>query len=116
MQKKMSESALWEIVEMEAIEKYYIGNATKPAITINTGITASPDAKRGCWYTVYFGNGIAHYNCKNHKQARLKAEEILSHPTHKISVKVYGKNNKFLHYLSFSPQLMRTKNLERNKQ
>lgn len=75
----MSEQALWDIVEMEAIEKYYLWKdsehrfAEKPAITLNTGFTAVGKER----YTLYFGNGIAHWNFTSVPKAHLKVGEIL---------------------------------------
>jgi hypothetical protein len=78
------ESALWDIVELEAVEKYYIWSdkekrfAEKPAITINTGFTLAPDAKAIENYTVYFGEGLGHWNFKSIKKAHVKIGEILT--------------------------------------
>ena len=69
------DSALWDIVELEAVEKYYIWSdkekrfAEKPAITINTGFTLAPDAKANENYTVYFGEGLGHWSFKSIKKS-----------------------------------------------
>jgi len=80
----MSEQILWEIMDMEAVEKCYLYKsaeekyAEKPAIIISSGPFVSPDAKRREFYTVWFGQGIAHYNVNNLAQADRKLREILS--------------------------------------
>jgi len=81
---KMSEQILWELMEMEAIEKCYLYKAVEqtyadlPAIIISTGPFVSPDAKRTEFFTVWFGQGIAHYNFKHLVAAENKVKEILA--------------------------------------
>ena len=75
----MSEQALWDIVEMEAIEKYYLWKdsehrfAEKPAITLNSGFTAVGKER----YTLYFGNGLGHWNFTSVMKAHRKVGELL---------------------------------------
>jgi hypothetical protein len=75
----LSEQALWDIVEMEAIEKYYLWKdseqkfAEKPAITLNTGFTSVGKER----YTLYFGNGLGHWGFTSVPKAHLKVGEIL---------------------------------------
>jgi hypothetical protein len=95
---------LWEIMESEAVRRYIIGDATKSGILICNGPFTAPDAKRSEFYTVYFGNGIAHWNFKNLKLAEAKAEEILSTAKETVSVRVFDKSNNIVKRLSFSPQ------------
>lgn len=74
--------ALFDLVESEAIEKYYLWNereqryAVKPVITINRGFTAAKSTQQKP-FTLYFGAGIEYWNFKNIKQAHLKVGEIL---------------------------------------
>lgn len=75
-------NVLFELVESEALEKYYLWSeekqayAKKAAITINTGFTTDPNAKSNERYTLYFGSGIAHFNFSNIKKAHVKVGEI----------------------------------------
>src|SRR3990172_8716669 len=86
------EDTLWEILESEAGAKYYLWKkdkmqyASRPAVIVCTGIGLASDHKKGDWYTVYFGAGIAHWSAKNFKQAKIKAEEVLSHYSGKVKM------------------------------
>lgn len=88
----MADNALWEILEAEAEYSYYLWKPTetrfadKPAVIISMGFGLSPDHKRSEHATVWFGRGIEHWNCKNLKQATIKAEEILTKYPHPIKV------------------------------
>lgn len=84
----MSEQVLWELMEMEAKEQYYIDNATIPAIIISTGLWTDPRAKRSEYYTVWFGRGLASWNFKTLKAAREKVQEILATATKPIQIRV----------------------------
>lgn len=92
--------ALWDLMEMEAVEKYYINSAEKPGITINTGFMRAPNAKPNENYTVYFGSGIAHYNFKSLKKARQKAEEILNTAKKPLKVRVVDRDNLLLRFIT----------------
>jgi hypothetical protein len=84
------QEALWDILDMEAKLSYFLWKkdenkwAEKPAIIVCTGFGLAPDHKSGEWCTVYFGHGIAYWNVKNLKQAKLKAEAFLSQYSGKI--------------------------------
>ena len=80
----MSENTLlWELMEMEAVERYYLDRpkegvrAELPGIIITNAMFRAPDAKNLEHFTVWFGRGIAHWNCKNMTKARAKVQEIL---------------------------------------
>lgn len=94
---------LWEIMEGEAIRKYMINDATKPAMLICNGPFTAPDAKRREFYTVYFGSGIAHWNVRNLKLAEAKAEEILKTAKEPVAIKVIDKEGNMVKHLSFQP-------------
>lgn len=81
----MSENAvLWELMEMEAVEKCYLYNeqeeryADLPAIIISSGPFVSPDAKTLEFFTVWFGQGIEHYNFKHLTDAERRMKAILA--------------------------------------
>ena len=86
------EEEVWNLLDDEAKVKYYLWRkdkgqyAEKPAIIVCTGIGLAPDHKRGEWFTVYFGHGIDHWNAKNLKQAKLKAEAVLQQYTSKVKM------------------------------
>lgn len=100
----MSEQILWELMEMEAIEKYYLYKeatehefgkyADRPAIIISTGPFVSPDARRTEFYTVWFGQGIAHYNFKNLADAENKVKEILATARTEVQAKIEYRNGR----------------------
>lgn len=85
-----SSNILWELMEMEARERYYLDRtgfrAKKPGIIISSGVFRSPDAKSNEYYTVWFGQGLAHWNFKSLKKAREKVKEILA--TAKMPIKL----------------------------
>ena len=92
----MTEKVLWELMEMEAVEKYYIDRplrfrAELPGIFISSGMFRSPDAKRTENYTVWFGRGIAHWNFTSLRKARIKAKEILDTANVPIKVRVEAR-------------------------
>jgi hypothetical protein len=82
--RKMSETVLWELMEMEAVERYFLDRpeegvrTERPGIIITTGMFRSPDAKNQEHFTVWFGQGIAHWNFKCLSHAQAKVKEILS--------------------------------------
>lgn len=90
------ERTLWELIESEAERKYYIDDRNVAAITINTGTFIAPDAKNREWYTLYFGQGIAHYNFTSLKKAETKALEILNSSKKSIKVTVKDRHKNFL--------------------
>lgn len=75
---------LWDLMEMEAVERYYLDRpeegvrAEKPGIIITTGMFRAPDAKNQEHFTVWFGQGIAHWNFKCLPHAQAKVKQILS--------------------------------------
>ena len=79
--KHTPEYILWELMEMEAKERYFLDRegfkAERAGILITTGPFRGPDAKSNEWYTVWFGT-IAHWNFSSMKKAREKVQEILS--------------------------------------
>lgn len=84
------EKSLWELMEMEAVERYFIDRegfrAEGPGVIITSGIWRAPDCKSTEFYTVWFGQGIGHWNFTNLKCARGKVKEILA--TAKVSIEV----------------------------
>jgi len=88
----LTEAVLWELMEMEAKERYYLDRAgykaEKPGIIISTGLFRGPDAKNTEFYTVWFGQGIAHWNFKSLTKAREKVQEILATTNVPIRVRV----------------------------
>jgi len=96
----MSEQVLWELMEMEAVEKCYLYNeqeskyAEKPAIIISSGPFVSPDAKKLEFYTVWFGQGIAHYNFKHLTDAERQMKAILSTSTKHRLAKIEHRNGR----------------------
>lgn len=100
---------LFELMESNALEKYYIDNAKSPGITIQCGVFTAPDAKKGQHYTVYFGNAIGHWNFSNLNKARAKAEEILAKAVYPITVTVKHRNGKVLRTLSIVPKSTESK-------
>jgi hypothetical protein len=80
----MSETILWELMAMEAVERYYLDRpeegvrAEKPGIIITTGIFRALDAKNQEHFTVWFGQGIGHWNFKCLSHAQEKVKEILA--------------------------------------
>ena len=79
--KHTPEYILWELMEMEAKERYFLDRkgfkAERAGIIISMGVFTAPDAKPNEFYTVWFGT-IAHWNFKSLKKAREKVQEILS--------------------------------------
>lgn len=96
----MSEQVLWELMEMEAVESCYLFNehegkyAEKPAIIISSGPFVSPDAKRTEFYTVWLGQGIAHYNFKWLPLAEQKLKDILATAKEGKQAKIVHRNGK----------------------
>jgi hypothetical protein len=77
----MLSDALFDILESEADDKYYLPNvegegwSKKPAFIICSG----PYAKLGkSSWTVYMGRGIADWTFKTQKQAQVKVFEVIS--------------------------------------
>ncbi len=99
------QDALADFMESEALEKYFINNAEKPAVTIQCGVFTASDAKRGQHYTVWF-NLIGHWNFSKLKDAQKKAEEILATTKKPITVTVKNRSDKVIRSLSF-PQKRR---------
>lgn len=87
------EELLWDLMEMEAKERYYLDRpqdgirAEKAGILISTGVFRAPDAKSSEFYTVWFST-IAHWNFKSLKKAREKVQEILSKATVPIKARI----------------------------
>ncbi len=84
---------LWYLMESEAIESFYLelgtGEYAKiPAIIICTGYLRAPNAKRNENFTLYFGQGLAHFNFKKLEEAKRKAEDILNTSKREIGVKI----------------------------
>ena len=100
----MTEQVLWELMEMEAVEKCYLYKeatehefgkyADKPAIIISSGPFVSPDAKRTEFFTVWFGQGIAYYNFKNLVSAEKKLKEILASAKAGMQAKIEHRNGR----------------------
>jgi len=96
----MSEKILWETMEMEAVEKCYLYNeeqgkyAESPAIIISSGPFVSPDAKKTEFFTVWFGQGIAHYNYKHLIDAERQMKAILSTSEKHRQAKIEHRNGK----------------------
>ena len=88
-------------MEMEAKRAYFIDDAEKPAAIISTSIFVAPDAKKGEWCSVYFGQGIQHWNTKTLKQAEAKVEEIFKTAKKPIRVKVVDQDNNPIKFLRF---------------
>ena len=86
---------LWDLMEMEARERYYLDRegfrAEKPGIIISTGVFRAPDAKKTEFYTVWFGQGTAHWNFTSLKKARAKVQEILATANVPIKVRVEAR-------------------------
>lgn len=99
------EKALFDIMESEALQKYYIDNSEKPAIIIVTGMWLAPNANKKDSYTLYFGEGITHYNFSNFKKAEEKATEILKTAKKPISVRVINRQNDVLKILHFGDKI-----------
>jgi hypothetical protein len=81
-------------MEMEAVERYYLDRpyegirAEKPGIIITTGMFRAPDAKNQEHFTVWFGQGIGHWNFKSIPKAQEKVKEILSKAHTRTSIHV----------------------------
>lgn len=73
--------AVFDLIEFQAINAYFIEDAKKPAICICAG-AFSPKGK----YTLFFGRGIDAEGFSSLKKANEKAKEILSKTTKNIVV------------------------------
>ena len=91
---------VWELMEMEAVEKYYLNRpdegfyAEKPGILIVTGPFVAPDAKRCEFFTVWFGQDIGHWNFRTLPQARAKVREILAAANRPLQVVIEDRKGK----------------------
>lgn len=86
---------IFELIEHdEATTNYFIGDAKKPAISINCGLF-SPKAKA----TLYFGCGILAEKHTSLKDAEKSAMNILHKTTKEIEVRIISPNKeaKILH-------------------
>ena len=96
----MSLQVLWELMELEAVEKCYIYRedeqcyAELPAMLIASGPFVAPDAKRNEFYTLWFGQGMKHYNSRTLVKAERKMKEILSTAKRSIQIKVEHRNGR----------------------
>jgi hypothetical protein len=79
-------------MESEAVEAYYLDRkgfeAERPGVIITDGMFLSPDAKKGEHFTVWFGQGIGHWNFKTLKDAQAKVAEILSKSREPITPRI----------------------------
>jgi len=93
----------WELMEAEAVEKCYLYNeqesryADRPAIIISSGPFVSPDAKKLEFFTVWFGQGIAHYNFKHLTDAEQQMKAIVATSKIHKRARVEYKNGRIQH-------------------
>jgi len=71
---------LYDILESEAVEKYYIDDASKPAVLLLQGILTN-----GTWH-VYMNMVTRIIRTRKEKEARSKIEEIFNKTTKQIKV------------------------------
>jgi len=90
-----SENILWDLIESEADEKYYLDryeeNAELAAIMVLGPY--SPFSESGSW-VVYFGDGIAKWKFRTHKEADAKVMEIIRSTKSEVWVRKVEKNGR----------------------